>query len=457
MTVDMLTLPAFILAIALLIAVHEYGHYRMALACGVQVLKFSIGFGKPIYRWQLKNSSTEFVLALFPLGGYVKMLDEREAPVDPALRHLAFNTQPLRSRAAIVAAGPLANLVLAVLLYACVNWIGVDLPAPVLSVPAAQTLASQAGIAGGERVVRAGPNGQDLVGVLSFEDIRWALTRGSLESVDVRLVLATAGGQERDVLLKLSALPVAEVDAQLFAKIGIVGPFSRPLIGQTVADGAAQSAGLMEGDEVMSVNGQKVVDGQQLRLLIRLSGAKGTTEAQSWKILRNGQVHDISVTPQVVKEADGSIGRIGAYVGARPEMLTVRYGVLDGIWQAAVKTWDVSALTLKMMGKMFIGEASLKNISGPLTIADYAGKSADLGLTQYLTFLALISVSLGVLNLLPLPVLDGGHLMYYLWEGATGQPVSEVWMDWLQSGGMAVLMLMMFIALFNDISRLFAS
>ncbi len=452
----MLTLPAFVLAIALLIAVHEYGHYRMALACGVKVLRFSIGFGKPLYCWQSKSSSTEFVLALFPLGGYVKMLDEREAPVAPELRHLAFNTQPLLRRVLIVAAGPVANLGLAVLLYACVNWTGIELPAPVLSAPSAGSLASQAGVTGGERVVRAGVDGHDLDDVQSFEDVRWAITRGSLEGDDVRLVLAAPNAQEREAVLALSQLPRAEVDAQLFSRIGVVAPFSRPLIGQTVVDGAAARAGLLDGDEVQSVNGQRVVDGQQLRQLIRQSGANGVPDSQVWQVLRSGKVLDITVLPQVVTEGGVTMGRIGAYVGARPLMVTVRYGALDGVWQALLKTWDVSVLTLKMMGKMVIGEASLKNISGPLTIADYAGKSAGLGLTQYLIFLALISVSLGVLNLLPLPVLDGGHLMYYLWEGLTGKPVSEVWMERLQQGGIAVLMLMMSIALFNDISRLFA-
>ncbi|PKO60118.1 MAG: RIP metalloprotease RseP, partial [Betaproteobacteria bacterium HGW-Betaproteobacteria-18] len=292
--------------------------------------------------------------------------------------------------------------------------------------------------------------------VLSFEDLRWQLTRGALEGQDVRLwVQGDKADTEREFLLKLSGLGSNNVDAQMFQKIGLIGPMTRPVIGDILPDSAAAQAGLLAGDEVTQIDGKSIVDGQQLRLLIRQSAVNQRALTQVWSILRAGQRMQLNVTPLVVLEQDQPIGRIGAYVGAPPEQVLVSYGAFDGSWQALVKTWDVSTLTLKMMGKMLIGEASIKNISGPLTIADYAGKSAGLGLTQYLIFLALISVSLGVLNLLPLPVLDGGHLMYYLWEGVTGRPVSDWWMERLQQGGVAILMLMMSVAIFNDISRLF--
>ena len=455
----MLTVVAFIVALALLIAVHEYGHYRVAVACGVKVLRFSIGFGHTLFSWkprrQHPGQDTEFVIAAFPLGGYVKMLDEREAPVAPEERHRAFNTQPLRSRTAIVAAGPIANLLLAVVLYTAVNWIGVEEPVAKLARPVAASLAEQAGLRGGEHVARAGFDGE-LEPVQSFEDLRWRITRGALDGRDLTIEVAgEGGGTAREIVLPLSRIAAKDADAQMFRKIGVVAPLTRPEIGEVVAGGAAERAGLRNGDLVRAVGPTAIVDGQQLREVIRASIDDGQPRTQVWQVERGGQQERIEVTPEVREEGGSKFGRVGAYVGSPPEMVTVRQGVVDGVWRGVVRTWEVSALTVRMMGKMLIGEASIKNLSGPLTIADYAGKSASLGFTQYLVFLALISVSLGVLNLMPLPVLDGVHLMYYLWEGLTGRSVSDAWMERLQRGGVALLLVMMSIAIFNDVTRLF--
>ncbi|HMN22212.1 MAG TPA: RIP metalloprotease RseP [Ottowia sp.] len=451
------TLIAFIAALAILIAVHEWGHYRVAVACGVKVLRFSIGFGPALARWrprrQHPGQDTEFVIGAIPLGGYVKMLDEREAPVAAAERDRAFNTQPLHARALVVAAGPVANLVLAVLLYAAVGWIGVQEPRAVLATPVAGSLAAQAGLQGGELVRRGALAGDELQPLASFESLRWLLTRGALDAQDVVLEVSAsaAGGRTHELVLPLATLRGRDPNPQLFRDIGIVAPLSRPLIGEVLPGGAAERAGLRQGDLVLRIDGQAIADGQQLRDRIRAAARDGASPVQSWEVERAGRRFTLELQPEAQQEQGRTIGRIGAMVGSAPEFVLVRSGPLDGLWSGVVRTWEVSALSLRLLGRMAMGEVSLRNLSGPIAIADYAGKSASLGLTYYLAFLAFISVSLGVLNLLPLPVLDGGHLMYYLWEAVTGRPVAGAWLERLQYVGVALLVAMMTIAMYNDV------
>ena len=462
-----MSLPAFVVTIGILVCFHEYGHFRAARACGIKVLRFSLGFGPVI--WGRKSGETEYVVCAIPLGGYVRMLDEREAEVAPHERSRAFNRQPLWARAFVVAAGPLANLVLAVLLYAVVNWAGVQELRPWLGAPLPQSLAAQAGLQSGDEVQAALtlPAGAAMPlsdarasAVRSMTDLQTWFARAAVQGQDLALRVANhreaaQAGPPRWTLLRLSQLPMSQVDGDLFEHVGLSGPYAAPTVAEVLAGGPAQRAGLKVGDRVTAMGEQTVWDAAQLRAAIRASASAGVAQALHLRILRAGQALDVDVLPVMVAQPHGgSVARIQAGLGGPPAMVEVRYGLWEGLQGAALKVRDEAGLSLSMLGQMLSGHASLNNLSGPLTIADYAGRSAELGWVRFLSFLGMVSVSLGVLNLLPVPVLDGGHLMYYLFEGLTGRAPSPEWLNRLQRGGMAILLLMMSLALYNDVARL---
>lgn len=447
-----MTFLAFIVAIVVLVLFHELGHYWVARMCNVKVLKFSLGFGKAIYAKRFEGGETEWVISAIPLGGYVKMLDEREGEVLPHELARAFNRQPVLRRMAIVVAGPIANLLLAIALYLVLFIHGVPGVKPILGMVLPSTPAASAQLHAQDMIVSI--NGQ---ATPSWQDVRWVLLDLVLQRSAANLELHSAEGISIFRVLDLSSLHPADLDSDFLHKLGLqpYQPPITPVLEKLIDGGAAQRAGLHAQDKILRVNQQEIPRWEDFVEVVRSHpGSMLNVEVE-----RAGSLVALSVTPDAITEAGKQVGRIGAAPlvdrAAFDVLLTeVKYPPLTALGEAMRKTWGTSALSLKMIWKMVMGEVSLKSISGPISIADYAGQSAQLGLGAYLDFLALISISLGVLNLLPIPLLDGGHLLYYTAELVKRSPVSEELWEAGQKVGIALLVTMMAFALYNDISRL---
>lgn len=443
------TVLAFLVTLGVLIVIHEYGHYWVARRCGVKVLRFSIGFGRPLVRAVRGPDRTEWVVAAIPLGGYVRMLDERDGdagPIAPADLPRAFNRQPVGRRIAIVLAGPLANLLLAVGVYWGLNVVGVMEPKAVVAAPVADSPAERAGFVRGDLVLAI-----DDEPVRSWNELNWLILQRAVDrrAFDVRV--QGANGATRELRLDLSGLTKEDTEGNPLARVGFAPFAGPPRVGRLADGGAAQRAGLQPGDRVLEIDRRPIASARELIDVIRRSPGSDL----ELLIERDGRTRVVTVRPALVVDDDGrTVGRIGAEVGDRPELVKVRYGPLESVGLAVERTWDTAIFSLRMLGKMITGEASWKNLSGPVTIADYAGKTAAIGVVAYLSFLALVSISLGVLNLLPIPMLDGGHLLYYLVEILKGSPPADWVVEWGHRAGIGVLVLLTALALYNDLTRL---
>jgi regulator of sigma E protease len=441
-------LLAFAVTLGVLITFHELGHFVVARLAGVKVLRFSIGFGRVIWMRRFGADRTEWALSALPLGGYVKMADEREGEVAPADLDRAFNRQSVWKRAAIVIAGPLANLLLAVLLFTGTYLVGIPAQRALLAAPPPGSAAASAGLAAGDLVTAV-----DGERVRSWQDLRWRLLR---ESGADRVSLTVQRTERPSThVLSLAALEQTDWEGNYLGALGLKIDLGAPLLREVLPDKPAAAAGLRAGDAILAVDGQDMRSPADVAAVTNAHPGK----ALRFTIRRGGERFDTQLTPEATEQDGRRVGLAGMRLSIDPAAvqglsLTVRYGPIEALVQGAKKTWDLSVFTVKMLGRIVTGDASLKNISGPLTMADYAGQSAQAGILTFVGYLALISISLGVLNLMPVPLLDGGHLLYYLVEIFKGSPVSDRVLEVGQRIGMAVLALLMALAIFNDLSRL---
>ncbi len=440
-----------LIALGVLVTFHEYGHFWVARRCGVKVLRFSVGFGTPLVRWH-DRQGTEFVIAAIPLGGYVKMLDEREGDVPPALAEQSFNRKTVGQRIAIVAAGPAANFALALVFFWLVAMLGSQQVRPVIGAVESGSLAQVAGLQAGEEIVSI--NGKATVG---WSAVNLQLVRRLGESGELMIATRNVdGGADTLHRVELDNWLRGANEPDPIASLGIRPwrPSLEPVLAEFDPEGPAQAAGLRAGDRLLALNEQPLVDWQDL--VDRVRGLPG--QSVSLSLERDGQRLDVPVTLARRGEGDAVSGYLGAGVASAqwpPEMLReVSYGPLEAVGEGVSRTWTMSVLTLDSLKKMLFGELSVKNLSGPITIAKVAGASAESGLGDFLNFLAYLSISLGVLNLLPIPVLDGGHLLYYLVEWVRGRPLSERVQGWGMQIGISLVIGVMLLALVNDLGRL---
>jgi len=449
------SIGAFLVAIGVIVTVHEFGHYSVARFCGVRVLRFAVGFGRPLWSRTYGRDRTEWVIAAVPLGGYVKMLDEREVEVAEAERHRAFNNQTVGRRAAIVAAGPAINIVLAIVAYTLMFVLGTQGVVPRVGGVAPDSPAAEAGFKPGDRILRV-----DERATPTWSDVRLALLDRSLgeSAVTVPVAVEREGGYATELRLTVEGATLDEQDADPVRKLGFERwfPDIPAEIGRVVSDSPAAAAGLQVGDEIVAAGGERIRGWDEWVDYVRARPG----EAFELTVLREGRRTQLELTPETRRSDGAKIGRIGAAPPplsdqARDKLFTtVRYGPVEAVGQAVGKTWEITQLTGRVVYGMVTGQVALTNISGPVTIGRYAGQSAQIGLATFLGFIGLISVSIGLVNLLPVPVLDGGHLLFYAIEALKGSPVSEQAQAAGQQIGIALLIALMSLALYNDFLRL---